>query len=94
MTGRTPSSLLINREVKTKLPNIEQQTNDETETRKKDEEKSKDYTDKKRKASVRNLQVGNKVLVTQEHRNKFSTMFHHDPMVITKINDIAETHRM
>jgi hypothetical protein len=33
MTGRTPSSLLMNREVKTKLPGIEQQTNDETETR-------------------------------------------------------------
>ncbi|CAB4022597.1 Transposon Tf2-9 poly [Paramuricea clavata] len=52
MTGRTPSTLLMNREVKTKLPSFEQQTNDETETRKKDEEekeKSKKYTDKKRK---------------------------------------------
>ncbi|CAB4026142.1 Transposon Tf2-9 poly [Paramuricea clavata] len=71
MTGRTPSSLLMNREVKTKLPSFEQQTNDETETRKKDEEekeKSKKYTDKKRKASPRNLE------------------FHPDPMVITKIN--------
>lgn len=89
MTGRTPSSLLMNREVKTKLPSFEQQTNDETETRKKDEEekeKSKKYTDKKRKASPRNLEVGNKVLVTQKHRNKFTTKFHPDPMVITKIN--------
>ncbi|CAB3985042.1 Transposon Tf2-9 poly, partial [Paramuricea clavata] len=89
MTGRTPSSLLMNREVKTKLPSFEQQTNDETETRKKDEEekeKAKKYTDKKRKASPRNLEVGNKVLVTQKHRNKFTTKFHPDPMVITKIN--------
>ncbi|CAB4006724.1 Transposon Tf2-9 poly [Paramuricea clavata] len=77
------------REVKTKLPSFEQQTNDETETRKKDEEekeKSKKYTDKKRKASPKNLEVGNKVLVTQKHRKKFTTKFHPDPMVITKIN--------
>ncbi|CAB4032818.1 Phosphonoacetaldehyde hydrolase [Paramuricea clavata] len=86
MTGRTPSSLLMNREVKTKLPSFEQQTNDETETRKKDEEEKEKYTDKRRKASPRNLEVGNKVLVTQKHRNKFTTKFHPDPMVITKIN--------
>ncbi len=89
MTGEKPSSLLMSREIKTKLPCIEQQTYDETTIRKKDEEekeKAKEYTDKKRKASPRKLQVGDRVLVAQKHRNKFSTKFHPDPMKITKIN--------
>ncbi len=89
MTGTKPSSLLMSREIKTKLPCIEQQTYDETTIKKKDEEekeKAKEYTDKKRKASLRKLQVGDRVLVAQKHRNKFSTKFQPDPMKITKIN--------
>ena len=89
MTGAKPSSLLMSREIKTKLPYIEQQTYDKTTIRKKDEEekeKAKEYTDKKRKASPRKLQVGDRVLVAQKHRNKFSTKFQPDPMKITKIN--------
>ena len=78
MTGQTPSSLLMNREIRTKLPSIPRQSNDDTDVRMKDKEekeKGKKYTDLKRKAKTRNLQMGDKVLVTQKHKNKFSTKF-------------------
>ena len=89
MTGQTPSSLLINREIRTKLPSIPRQSNDDTDVRKKDKEekeKGKKYTDSKRKAKARNLQVRDKVLVTQKHKNTFSTKFCPDPMEIIRIN--------
>ena len=89
MTGQTPSSLLMNREIRTKLPSIPRQSNDDTDVRKKDKEekeKGKKYTDLKRKAKTRNLQVGDKVLVTQKHKNKFSTKFCPDPMETIRIN--------
>ena len=35
---------------------------------------------------TRNLQVGDKVLVTQKHKNKFSTKFFPDPMEIIQIH--------
>ena len=38
MTGQTPSSLLMNREIRTKLPGIPRQSNDDTDVRKKDKE--------------------------------------------------------
>jgi len=66
MTGKTPSFLLMNREIKTKLPSVVRQSNNATDVRKKDKEekeKAKKYTDSKRKASTRKLQVGDKVLV-------------------------------
>ena len=89
MTGQTPSSLLMNREIRTKLPSIPRQSNDDTDVRMKDKEekeKGKKYTDLKRKAKTRNLQMGDKVLVTQKHKNKFSTKFCPDPMEIIRIN--------
>ena len=42
--------------------------------------------DSRRKAKTRNLQVGHKVLVTQKHKNKFSTKFFPDPMEIIQIH--------
>ena len=89
MAGQTPSSLLMNRKIRTKLPSIPRQSNDDTDVRKKDKEekeKGKKYTDSKRKAKTRNLQLGDKVLVTQKHKNKFSTKFCPDPMEIIRIN--------
>lgn len=89
MTGRTPSSMLMNREIKTKLPSIASQSTAETQVRKTDKEekeKSKEYTDSKRKAKPRNLKVGDKVLVTQKHKNKFSTKFLPNPMEIIQVN--------
>ena len=44
--------------------------------------KEKKYTDAKQKAKTRNLQVGDKVLVVQEHKNMFLTKFFPDPMEI------------
>ena len=43
MAGQTPSSLLMNRKIRTKLPSIPRQSNDDTDVRKKDkEEKEKE----------------------------------------------------
>ena len=89
MTGKTPSSLLMNTEIKTKLPSVVRQSNDATDVRKKDKaekERGKKYMDSRRKAKTRNLQVGDKVLVTQKHKNKFSTKFFPDPMEIIQIH--------
>ena len=58
MTSKTPSSLLMNREIKTKLPSLVRHSNDATDVRKKDKEekeKGKKYMDLKRKAKTRNL---------------------------------------
>ena len=90
MTGKTPF-LLMNRDIKTKIPSIARQSNQGPDVQKKDkeekeQEKEKKYTDAKRKAKTRNLQVGDKVLVTQKHKNKFSTKFCPDPMEITLVN--------
>ena len=81
----------MNREIKTKLPSIALQSNDvdDTDMRTKDKEekeKAKEYTDSKRKAETRSLHVGDKVLVAQKHKNKFSTKFHPNPMEIIQIN--------
>ena len=91
MTGKTPSFLLMNRDIKTKIPSIARQSNQGPDVQKKDKEekekeKEKKYTDAKRKAKTRNLQVGDKVLVTQKHKNKFSTKFCPDPMEIIQVN--------
>lgn len=78
MAGRALSSMLTNREIKTKLPSIASHSKDETQVRKTDKEekeKLKKYKDSKRKAKRRNLKIGDKVLVFQKHKNKISTNF-------------------
>ena len=89
MTGKTPSFLLMSGDIKTKIPSIARQSNQGPDVQKKDKEekeKEKKYTDAKRKAKTRNLRVGDKVLVTQKHKNKFSTKFCPDPMEIIQVN--------
>ena len=89
MTGKTPSFLLMNRDIKTKIPSIARQSNQGLDVQKKDkEEKEKDnkYTDTNKKAKTRNLQVEDKVLVTQKHKKKFSTKFCPDLMEIIQEN--------
>ena len=78
-TGETPSQLLMQRELKTKLPskitNVRQS-----------KKKGKEYADARRNAKTKNIQPGEYVLVQQKHRNKFSTYFHKDPVKVIKVN--------
>jgi hypothetical protein len=94
MTGQTPAKLLLQREMRTKIPTIQPAkvkdgSRMDAEVRNKDSSekaKTKEYTDKTRHAKTRNLAVGDEVLVTQKRKNKYSTQFGKDPMKIIKIN--------
>ncbi|CAB4041779.1 Transposon Tf2-9 poly, partial [Paramuricea clavata] len=92
ITGQSPAKLLMKRELRTKIPaisTVDQPTDWHEEVRRKDDNeksKAKAYTDKKRHAAERKLIVGDKVLVKQKKKNKYSTKFCKDPMTITKIN--------
>lgn len=78
VTGVTPAKLLFGRKLKTKLPEIEQKRNLDEEVREKDtweKLKDKDYYDRKNRVKESNLDVGDKVLVRGEKKNKLSTEF-------------------
>ena len=92
MTGQTPTQLLFNRELKTKIPSLTSDIVDTqgnyAVTRQTDaqaKEKAKKYTDEKRHASPRNLKTGDLVLVSQRKQNKYSTRFCKDPLDIKEI---------
>jgi hypothetical protein len=48
--------------------------------------KAQQYTDKRRRARKANIEVGMKVLVKQERKNKFSTVFDLTPLTVMKVN--------
>ena len=86
-TGVSPAELLFGRKMRTKLPELREESI-ATEMRDRDSEmkaKAKQYADKKRNAQESDLTPGDKVLVRQERRNKLSTPFAPEPYdVITK----------
>lgn len=89
-TGETPAMMLMNREIRTKLPSVKpsksydhikvQQTDDKAK------QQAKEYADRKRRAKEKDFKVGEKVLLRQPHKNKYSTQFSSDPFTIIKIN--------
>ena len=56
----------------------------QTDTRAK--EQAKEYADRKRRAEEKDFKVGERVLLRQPHKNKYSTPFCSDPFTIIKIN--------
>jgi len=86
-TGVSPAELLFGRKIRTKLPDLQIYVPDE-EVRDRDlekKEKSRVYTDAKRRAQECDLRPGDPVLMRQERQNKMSTNFEHDPYeVISK----------
>ncbi|KAI0984165.1 hypothetical protein GJ496_009604 [Pomphorhynchus laevis] len=64
-TGKSPAKLLFEREIKTKLPEINQ--------------KIKENADKQRHANEHDIQVGDIVLVEQPNQNKLTTRFNNEP---------------
>ena len=82
MTAQTPSKLLLQREMRTKIPTIQPvKIKDaiDSEVRKKDSSKkakAKEYIDKTRHAKSRNLAVEDEVLVTEKKKKQvFDTVW-------------------
>jgi len=86
-TGVSPAELLFGRKMRTKLPELREEST-ASEMRDRDGEmkaKAKQYVAKRRNAQEADLTPGDKVLVKQERRNKLSTPFAPEPYdVITK----------
>ena len=86
-TGVSPAELLFGRKMRTKLPDLSEESR-ESEMRDRDGEmkaKAKHYADKKRNSQESDLAPGDKVLVKQERKNKLSTPFASEPYdVVTK----------
>ena len=86
-TGVSPAELLFGRKMRTKLPELREESI-ASEMRDRDGEmkaKAKQYADKRRNAQESDLTPGDKVLVRQERRNKLSTPFAPEPYdVISK----------
>jgi alpha-tubulin suppressor-like RCC1 family protein len=78
MTGQTPAKLLLQREMRTKIPTIQPTkvqdgSRIDSEVRNKDSSektKAKEYTDKTRHAKTRKLAVGDEVLVTLKRKKQ------------------------
>jgi hypothetical protein len=85
-TGETPSKMLFKREIRSKLPEYrEDHTQRELAARDRDAEqkqKGKDYADQRRNAKESNLEVGDQVLMQQPKRNKLSTRYAENPLVV------------
>jgi len=83
----SPAELLFGRKMRTKLPDLSEESR-ESEMRDRDGEmkaKAKHYADKKRNSQESDLAPGDKVLVKQERKNKLSTSFAPEPYdVVTK----------
>ena len=89
-TGETPAMMLMNRELRTKLPSFNTSKSfDDTRAQQTDakaKKQAKEYADRKRRAQEKEFKIGDKVLLRQPHTNKYSTQFSSDPYTIIKIN--------
>ncbi|KAI8516325.1 hypothetical protein Bbelb_049060 [Branchiostoma belcheri] len=82
-TGETPYKLMFGREMKSKLPELPRETtlmNEEIRDRDYGRKlTAKEYADKKRKAVEKNLEPGDRVLLRQEKKDKFSPNYQTSP---------------
>lgn len=82
VTGRAPSELLFGRRIRTKLPIVPHLCINDEETRDKDKlnkAKGKEYADRKRKASLSDIAIGDKVYVKRMKKDhKLSTDYSPD----------------
>ena len=90
VTGETPAMMLMNREIRTKIPSVKtSKSYDDTKVKQTDtraKEQAKEYADRKRRAEEKDFKVGERVLLRQPHKNKYSAPFCSDPFTIIKIN--------
>ena len=82
--------MLMNREMRTKLPTLKSSKSyDDKKVKQTDaraKQQAKEYADRKRWAEEKDFKIGEKVLLRQLHKNKYSTQFCSDPFTIIKIN--------
>ena len=88
VTGETPATMLMNREIRTKIPSVKtSKSYDDTKVIQTDtraKEQAKEYADRKRRAEEKYFKVGERVLLRQPHKNKYSTPFCSDPFTIIR----------
>ena len=85
-TQATPAQLLMHHELRTKLPRIsyDQEDND-SKLRKTDhnaKQRAKECADSKRRAMTRDLKPGDLVLLQQKQRNKYTSTYNPEPLKI------------
>ena len=89
-TGFAPSELLFNRKIKTKLPQLtvsNSQSDIDSKVKRNDKqakERMKSYADKKSRAKVSDIKVGDIVLIRQRKQNKWSTKFDPSPFYVVR----------
>ena len=89
-TNMSPSEVLMNRKIRTKVPQIYKVANAkiDTELRQTDEKSKrimKTYADKQRNVKPHGFQIGDTVLVKQQKNNKLTTPYSDKPYIIIKI---------
>jgi hypothetical protein len=98
-TKIAPAELLFNRKVHVKLPQIETPSDPQKDSliRQRDEEakaKMKNYADTKRRAVTElKVEVGNKVLLRQRKKNKFTSKFDPNPFDVIRVKGTMVTAR-
>ena len=88
-TGVSPAEFLYRRKLRTKLPELQEFALDGLEVKEKAWEnkgKGKMYGDAKRNACENDIKACDSVLVQQEKKNKFSTVFHPKPFMVIQNN--------
>jgi hypothetical protein len=88
VTGISPSELMFNRRIKTKLPDmkINISVKEDEGIRDRDAEmklKGKLYADSSRGATKSQIQIGDKVLLEKRKENKLSTTYEKEPFTVT-----------
>ena len=87
-TQKSPAELLLHRKMKTSLPQIDTNRNDDADIRRKDERAKtamKTYADKRRHAKPNQLQIGEEVLVKIPKTDKLSSYYNPKPYNVTEI---------
>ena len=94
-TNASPAKLLMNRDLKTKLPAINTSlTKEFVKAKERDDEqkaKSKIYYDKRKKAKHSPVKIGDFVLMKQQKKNKLTTNFCTHPAKVIQIDGVAVT---
>ena len=88
-TGATPSKLMMNRVIRTKLPSLHQVPNSKEHQRVKEKDreakvKQKRYADKHRRAKEKEIKIGDKVLIKQT-KTTIHPPFDPEPFTVTSV---------